>query len=104
MPTVATRRTSGIIRFKKKHELIINRGGNPTPPDGKTILKNLFGAAKEVARKGIEPRSEEEQKACLDICHKCPSYIKDQNRCGKCGCFLQFKSRLKAWNCPDGKW
>jgi hypothetical protein len=104
MHTVATRRTKGIIRFKKLHNITVNRGEVPTPPDSKTLAKNLLSSAADVIRKGIKPRTAEEQKACLEICYKCPSYIKNQNRCGKCGCYLNFKSKLRAWHCPTGKW
>lgn len=82
----------------------MNRGGEPTPPDGKTMAKNLLSAAGQVVKKGIKPRSKEEQAKCLAICHQCEFYIKAQDRCGKCGCYLSWKTKLKAWNCPEGKW
>jgi len=38
----------------------------------------------------------------LDICKTCPLF--ENNRCRKCGCFLQAKARIKNEKCPEGKW
>jgi ribosomal protein L32 len=52
-----------------------------------------------------EPRSEEylkEQR--LSICRQCPEYIKLTTMCKKCGCIMEFKTRLENAQCPIGKW
>ena len=36
------------------------------------------------------------------ICKGC-EYMHD-NRCSKCGCWLQYKAILRAESCPVGKW
>ena len=40
----------------------------------------------------------------LEVCYTCPKYIKDQNRCSLCGCYLKAKARMATETCPIGKW
>lgn len=40
----------------------------------------------------------------LEICLSCPELIKVVNQCKKCGCFMEYKTKLKAAKCPLGKW
>jgi len=40
----------------------------------------------------------------LSICNGCEFFNKDQQRCGKCGCYMSVKTYLKAEKCPVGKW
>ena len=40
----------------------------------------------------------------LAICIECPELIKVVNQCKKCGCFMEYKTKLKAAKCPLGKW
>ncbi len=44
--------------------------------------------------------------ARLAVCRACEQYIPDAQRCGhaRCGCYLRFKTALKAERCPDGRW
>jgi hypothetical protein len=80
----------------------VDRNKSTSLPDRKTMAKNLLQAAGQAVKKGFKPRSKGDQEKCLEICHKCEFYIKD--RCGKCGCYLSWKTKLRAWNCPEGKW
>lgn len=73
-------------------------------PKNKTLFKNALKAAGEVVQKGFKPATPEEQERRLKICHACEFFRKSDNRCGKCGCFLQWKSRMRAWSCPVDKW
>jgi membrane protease subunit (stomatin/prohibitin family) len=41
-------------------------------------------------------------KARMDTCGACEFY--KNNRCTKCGCFMEAKSRLSSLKCPIGKW
>ncbi len=36
------------------------------------------------------------------ICNQCEHYL--NGRCGKCGCWLQYKAALHAEGCPENKW
>jgi len=49
-----------------------------------------------------EEKIEQLSQERMAICNSC-SYKKG-NRCGICGCFLQFKTRQSIQNCPVGKW
>lgn len=41
--------------------------------------------------------------ARLAICHACPHWLAERNRCAKCGCH-QTKLWLQTEKCPEGKW
>lgn len=41
--------------------------------------------------------------ARMEICKQCP-FMGDDKRCGKCGCFLPAKTRIKKSTCPIGRW
>ena len=52
-----------------------------------------------------QPRSDQEEiESRLDICKACPSFKKNTQRCGKCGCFMSLKATLLQAKCPLGKW
>ena len=38
-----------------------------------------------------------------DACSSC-EFLTADNKCNKCGCFMKVKHKLKAANCPVGKW
>ena len=38
-----------------------------------------------------------------DLCSSC-EFLKDNNSCSKCGCFMKVKHKLKMASCPVGKW
>lgn len=38
------------------------------------------------------------------ICKECPEFIKTTKQCKKCGCFMKFKTKLQAAECPIFKW
>ncbi|CAB4128390.1 hypothetical protein UFOVP225_27 [uncultured Caudovirales phage] len=40
----------------------------------------------------------------LNICKSCPELISITHQCKKCGCFMDFKTKLEAAKCPLGKW
>jgi hypothetical protein len=53
-----------------------------------------------VARLGLA--DEKLAQSRLEICGKCQHY--SNYRCGKCGCFMFIKARIKSLNCPIGLW
>jgi len=63
---------------------------------------------------GKEPASKEEITRRLSICDTCEFFTpnipelsedkKKQKRCVKCGCFMNFKAKLRSSNCPIGRW
>ena len=40
----------------------------------------------------------------LDTCNKCDHFIEKSMRCGKCGCLMEHKAKMKTSDCPIGKW
>jgi hypothetical protein len=60
------------------------------------------------------PVSEEEQQRRLEICRGCEFFTpnietlseskRKQERCIKCGCFMNFKAKLRSQHCPINRW
>lgn len=77
-------------------------------PSFTTMAKELVKTAKDVvsqaATTGIISASEEKAKARMDMCLGCEFFVKEQTRCGKCGCFMKAKVALESAKCPVGKW
>ena len=40
----------------------------------------------------------------MDICKKCEFFSARQERCKKCGCWLDHKTKFSASTCPIDKW
>jgi hypothetical protein len=38
------------------------------------------------------------------ICKECPELIRLTRQCKKCGCFMEFKTKISEAVCPIGKW
>lgn len=64
---------------------------------------NLSTAVVEIAKDPTR-RSEEEIKRIMAICATCEFLIEQDLRCGKCGCFLEYKKNWLAEHCPINKW
>jgi len=81
------------------------------------MAKNAATSAVQEAKAIVNhepPVSAEEEANRLSICVGCEFYTPNipelpekeraQNRCVKCGCFMNFKSKLRSAHCPVGKW
>lgn len=68
------------------------------------MIKNLASAAQSAAASGLDVRNGEETEAALSLCATCPYLVEDGFRCGHCGCYLDYKVKLKSWHCPINKW
>lgn len=73
-------------------------------PSTMEMAKNFIGSAAKHITTGMKNVTEDEQKLRLDICAECPYAVEEGSRCGKCGCFLQTKTKWKSSSCPIGKW
>lgn len=67
------------------------------------MAKSLGKASIDQARAGFPTRSPEKVAEIMRICKQCPSYVKDAERCLKCGCCSK-KIKWATQNCPVGKW
>ena len=77
---------------------------NQKLPGKMEMAKNLAKATKEHVKSGLAQAENDLQKKRLEICQGCEFYIPEQDRCGKCGCYLKSKSAWKSSKCPIGKW
>jgi hypothetical protein len=81
------------------------------------MAKNAAGAITEEAKAiahNDPPVSIEEQNRRMDICRACewftpnikelPEEKRKQERCVKCGCFMNLKKKLRSQHCPMKKW
>ncbi len=76
-----------------------------TPPDFPTFfaqIKNLAGTLTAFARDRFRLTDESEWRRRFGICKTCSAFV--GNRCSKCGCYSEIKSRINAADCPIGKW
>lgn len=75
----------------------------PVPEMAVNLAKAAVAETKAVLQ-GVPPRSEDEVAALLDICRACEHFRHSDQRCSQCGCFMNFKARLRSQHCPVGKW
>ena len=40
----------------------------------------------------------------ISTCKSCEFFNAENTRCGKCGCYMNAKTKLQAAKCPVGKW
>ena len=40
----------------------------------------------------------------MAICRECEFYLAEQEKCKKCGCYMNAKTKLETAKCPVGKW
>lgn len=78
----------------------------PTMPPKGQMAKNAAGSFARNLKSVMEGNSVNADPDVIKerqaICKGC-EYMHD-NRCSKCGCWLQYKSILRAERCPVGKW
>jgi hypothetical protein len=66
----------------------------------KKLLEGATGITKSVVGIGIACENViEARRAACDICS-----IRDGEKCGSCGCYLEHKTRLAVSECPEGYW
>ena len=58
----------------------------------------------DIFNKNVEKALPEIANQRLDICKKCPEYIRFTHQCKKCGCLMNLKTKLTDATCPLGKW
>lgn len=77
----------------------------PALPSKTTMAKNAVTAATQAVTSGFTQTSGEEQTRRHNICkYDCKWYRVSDDRCGKCGCRVNYKKLLRSWKCPIGKW
>ena len=78
----------------------------PTMPSKGQMVKNAassFAKNLKSLREGNPLHADQDEIARRKaICNQCEHYL--NGRCGKCGCWLQYKAALHAEGCPENKW
>lgn len=77
---------------------------NPQLPSTMQMAKNFVKSAAKHAQSGFAQVDSDMQKQRLQICNDCEFIVQNKSRCGKCGCFLETKTKWKTSSCPIGKW
>lgn len=73
-----------------------------TPSIGTQVSNLVKDLHKVASSSGPIIAPTETIKARMDICGACEFFA--NQRCTKCGCFMEAKSRLMSLKCPIGKW
>lgn len=71
-------------------------------PSTVKMAASLAKALAQYAADGFGKASPEELRERLEICSDCE--IRQDKRCGKCGCFIAPKAAMRSQYCPVGKW
>jgi hypothetical protein len=73
----------------------------PLPPVS-TQITNFISSSVNHITSGMKTVPNHVKEERLSICNNCP-FFKD-NRCSKCGCFMNIKTAWAEQSCPEGKW
>lgn len=65
-------------------------------------IKNVVNSTAKHIYTGLKTVPEEVKQERLAICNSCPHY--KENRCTKCGCFMNIKAGWSEQACPIGEW
>ena len=68
-----------------------------------TMASGGLGSLASWARTGFKFVSDELQTIRMTTCKAC-EFLSGDMRCGKCGCFMEIKSKMAGMKCPIGKW
>jgi len=73
-------------------------------PSTTQMAKNFIASAAKHIQNGMQNVTDEQQQERLKICAGCEFAVEGGSRCGKCGCFLETKTKWASSSCPIGKW
>lgn len=70
----------------------------------KEASKTAINVAEHAIKTGNLFCSKEKAQERINVCLSCSDYIKDADKCCKCGCVMQRKTMVEAAKCPINKW
>jgi hypothetical protein len=77
-------------------------------PSPSQIIKNATTSIGQNIKEMISGNSimveEAVSSSRLEICKKCDFFDNANNRCKKCGCYMEIKTKLRIEKCPVNKW
>lgn len=56
------------------------------------FMEDYFNVKREVAEKR------------MNMCKECEHFIKETKTCRQCGCYMEYKVKLRSVSCPLHKW
>jgi len=82
------------------------RPDHPLPPitTMATSAASAVVAESRAVIHGVPPVTAEEKSRRMAICVDCSNFRESDSRCSLCGCYANFKTRLRSQGCPVGKW
>lgn len=95
-----------IVKAPSSHKQIKKCCSGTYPKIGKmasTFVKALKDEAISIAS-GEESIDQNTIDKRIDTCNSCDFFMKKNERCIKCGCFIKLKARMRSQTCPIGKW
>src|SRR5690606_37672550 len=77
--------------------------GDPSLPPATTMAASFARAVARHALGGCRKVSDGERERRLAICRACP-LLREDGRCGACGCGVRAKAAWLSERCPEGRW
>ena len=65
------------------------------------MVKNFATEAKEYVKQGAPNVTEAQYTERVQTCDACPHLLREEMRCGLCGCAVEHKAKWQTSNCPD---
>lgn len=104
-----TQQQAKLLELKRKKELETRSMQVNTMKDEAATKQRIEAGPMKMARSLIQSAADlatggvTDPAGRMEICNQCP-FKGDDQRCGKCGCFLPAKTRVKKSTCPIGRW
>ena len=74
------------------------------PPSFFQMVKTFTTELATYIANGSPNVTTEDYVSRLEVCESCPHFMVQSARCGKCGCLMEHKAKMKTSDCPIGKW
>ena len=69
-----------------------------------SLTEALKSNLTQIASKGVLLAEDNLVSKRISLCLGCEFLIQNSERCIKCGCYMNMKTRLQVSKCPVGKW
>jgi len=68
------------------------------------MIKNFGSELTEHIKNGAAIVTTPQYEGRLQECDACPHLIREEMRCGLCGCYVEHKAKWESASCPDNRW
>ena len=90
--------------MKEEFPDIKEQGKNLAKFTVKVVKDVVINTGSDNEAGGFVSDAKDKQKERWDICKVCEHYSVRQQRCKKCGCYLEYKIKFDVSECPINKW